>query len=179
MRQKYDFYIEVFVCCAQIVRLGSFHNHIHIHSLLSEVHLVDIEIDVKAEKTLVFNFVILRDHKNIFLLDQVIDSICYFFSVLSCLLNSGSRILVDHYLFDDLIDDFWLLDRLLAVALHLLERANNEHGHPLVLFECDFDISSLWLLLALLGLFLFSLHTLNKKQIQWDIKRVCLNFTYE
>lgn len=147
--------------------IGSFHYHIHVHSLIAKGQTVDIKVDVKAEKTLVLHPAILCDHEDILFSDQVVDTVSNFLGCLSGFFNGGSRVVIKYYLLDDLVDDLGLLGRFLAITLHLFESANDKHRHSLVLFEGNLDLfvsCLVWLLIVVLLLRLFlGLHLLYKR----------------
>ena len=102
--------------------------------------ILNIQVDVKTDKPLVFDFRILSDHQNILLLDQVLDCIRDLSGLLCRPFDCGSHGISSGHLLHHFIDNLALSGRFLALVFEIPQALHHECRDSLELVEGDLDL---------------------------------------
>ena len=87
--------------------------------------MADIQVNIKAEEPFIFDFVILRDHQDVLLRDQMLDCVRNLLGLHRSPLYRSTHPLIQCHLLHYVVDEFALLRGLLAFSLKLLDLADD------------------------------------------------------
>ena len=130
--------------------------------MAGKTELVEIQVDVETEETLILDLAVLSDHKNVLLRDEMVYTVGDLLGRLLDTVKTNALNIIFQNLLNHIVDDVSLGCRVLSISLELLDSANNEHRQALELVEGDLDLLfgllSCSLRLLRLGCLLFGFH---------------------
>ena len=140
-----------------------------LRSLPSDI--LDVQVDIKTDKPLVFDFRILSDHQNIFLLDQMLDCIRHLSGLLCRPLHRGPHSVGSGQLLDNFVDNLALSSRFLALVFEIPQALHHECRDSLELVEGDLDL----LFFRLSRLLQFSAHLLLTLPLSVKLEEIIID----
>ena len=82
---------------------------------LGTCDILDIQVDIEADQTFVFDLGILCDHQDVLLLDQMLDGIRDLAGLFCCFFHSSAHLICSCEFCHNIINDLTLLRRLLTL----------------------------------------------------------------
>ena len=104
------------------------------------MELVDVQVDVKTEETLILDLAVLSDHEDVLLCDEMVYAVGDLLGRLLDTAETNALSILPQNLLNHLVDNFSLGCRVLSISLKLLDSSDNEHRQALELIEGDLDL---------------------------------------
>ena len=109
-------------------------------SLAGKTELVEVQVDVETEETLILDLAVLSDHKNVLLRDEMVYTVGDLLGRLLDTVKTNALNIILQNLLNHIVDDFSLGCRVLSITLELLDSANDEHRQALEFIKCYLDL---------------------------------------